>query len=308
MPVMQSHISWCDSTWNPMTGCTKVSPGCDNCYAEAMSKRMWGGRAFTDIRVHPERLDQVRKFKPIEDADGSLRPRLVFVNSMSDIFHEEVPDAFRDPVFDAIEDTPLTIFQCLTKRAHVLRQYIRARFKGRHVPDNIWLGPSVEDNRVKGRLRITRALKDDVGDFTAFASVEPIIGPCDALDFTRIDWVLTGGESGWHAREMQLEWLPQAHHGARAAGAAIHFKQFGAWRNNPLYRGAPGRLSHLDRVRWAIDRGEREARVVETTPGKFKIEGEKGGATLDGEVLHEKPPAYYRIKDRLNQQPRSTLV
>ena len=101
MPVMQSHISWCDSTWNPMTGCTKVSPGCDNCYAEAMSKRMWGGRAFTDIRVHPERLDQVRKFKPIEEADGSLRPRLVFVNSMSDIFHEDVPDAFRDPVFDA---------------------------------------------------------------------------------------------------------------------------------------------------------------------------------------------------------------
>ena len=298
MPVMQSHISWCDSTWNPMTGCTKVSPGCDNCYAEAMSKRMWGDRAFTDIRVHPERLDQVHKFKPIEEADGSLRPRLVFVNSMSDIFHEEVPDAFRDQVFDAIEDTPLTVFQCLTKRAHTMRAYIGARFKGRSVPDNIWLGPSVEDNRVKGRLRITRALKDDVGDFTAFASVEPIIGPCDALDFTRIDWVLTGGESGWHARPMQLEWLRQAHHGARAARATIHFKQFGHARNNPVV---------IHRMKAAGISAKRAFEEV-CREGLEKEPGEKGGATLDGEVLHEKPPAYYRIKDRLNQQPRSTLV
>jgi protein gp37 len=281
-----------------MTGCTKVSPGCDNCYAEAMAERLWGGRAFTDIRVHPERLDQVRKFKPIEDADGSLRPRLVFVNSMSDIFHEEVPDAFRDQVFDAIEDNPLTVFQCLTKRAHTMRAYIGARFKGRSVPDNIWLGPSVEDNRVKGRLRITRALKDEVGDFTAFASVEPIIGPCDALDFTRIDWVLTGGESGWRARPMQLEWLRQAHHGARAARATIHFKQFGHARNNPL-------VTALKRDHgYSLQRAFAEA----CSSGLEKEPGEKGGATLDGEVLHEKPPAYYRIKDRLNQQPIGSLV
>ncbi|MCH8996697.1 MAG: DUF5131 family protein [Proteobacteria bacterium] len=299
MPVMQSHISWCDSTWNPMTGCTKLSPGCDNCYAETMAKRMWGGRAFTDIRIHPERLDQVRKFTPIEEADGSLRPRLVFVNSMSDIFHEEVPDAFRDQVFDAIEATPLTVFQCLTKRAHIMRSYIGARFKGRCVPDNIWLGPSVEDNRVKGRLRITRALKDEVGDFTAFASVEPIIGPCDALDFTRIDWVLTGGESGWHARPMQLEWLRQAHHGARAAGAAIHFKQFGHARNNPL-------VLHLQVSRPRLSAKLAFEEVCRT--GLEKEPGEKGGATLDGEVLHEKPPAYYRLKDRLNQQSRGSLV
>ncbi|KKK49769.1 hypothetical protein LCGC14_3131720, partial [marine sediment metagenome] len=179
-----TNIPYCHHTFSPWKSCTKVSPGCDNCYAESMAKRMWGGRAFADIRVHPERLDQVRKFKPIEEADGSLRPRLVFVNSMSDIFHEEVPDAFRDQVFDAIEDTPLTVFQCLTKRAHVMRKYIGARFKGRSVPDNIWLGPSVEDNRVKGRLRITRALKDDVGDFTAFASVEPIIDPTGSAGAT----------------------------------------------------------------------------------------------------------------------------
>jgi protein gp37 len=281
-----------------MTGCTKVSPGCDNCYAEAMSKRMWGGRAFTDIRVHPERLDQVRKFKPIEEADGSLRPRLVFVNSMSDIFHEEVPDAFRDRVFDAIEAMPLTVFQCLTKRAHVMRKYIGARFRSRPVPDNIWLGPSVEDNRVNGRLRITRALKDEVGDFTAFASVEPIIGTCDALDFTRIDWVLTGGESGWKARPMQLEWLRQAHHGARAARATIHFKQFGHARNNPV-------VTALMRDHgYTMQRAFAEA----CSGGLEKEPGEKGGATLDEEVLHEKPPAYYRIKDRLNQQPIGSLV
>ena len=298
MPVMQSHISWCDSTWNPMTGCTKVSPGCNNCYAEAMAKRLWGDRAFADIRIYPERLDQVRKFKPIKVEDGSLRPRLVFVNSMSDIFHEDVPDTFRDQIFDAIEGTPLTVFQCLTKRAHGMRKYIHARFRNRPVPDNIWLGPSVEDNRVNGRLRITRALKDDVGEFTAFASVEPIIGPCDALDFTRIDWVLTGGESGWHARPMQLQWLRQAHAGARAARAPIHFKQFGHVRNNPT-------VTALMRDHgYSMERafGEACSRGLEKEPG------EKGGATLDGEVLHEKPPAYYRIQNRLNQQPQGSLV
>ncbi len=281
-----------------MTGCTKISAGCDHCYAEAISERLWHGRAFTDIRVHPERLGQVRKFKPIEEADGSLRPRLVFVNSMSDIFHEDVPDAFRDQVFDAIEDTPLTVFQCLTKRAHIMRKYIHARFRNRPVPDNIWLGPSVEDNRVNGRLRITRALKDDVGEFTAFASVEPIIGPCDALDFTRIDWVLTGGESGWRARPMKLEWLRQAHHGARAARATIHFKQFGHARNNPVVihqmkaRGISAKLAFEEVCQAGLE----------------KEPGEKGGATLDGEVLHEKPPAYYRIQNRLNQQPQGSLV
>ncbi len=308
MPVMKSHISWCDSTWNPMTGCTKVSPGCDHCYAESIAKRLWADRAFTDIRTHPERLGQVKKFTAIEEADGSLRPRLVFVNSMSDIFHEDVPDAFRDRIFDAIEDTPLTIFQCLTKRAHVMRNYIKARFRDRQLPENIWLGPSVENNSYNGRLRITRALKDEVGEFTAFASVEPIIGPCDLLDFSRIDWVLTGGESGWHARPMRLEWLRQAHDVTRKHRAALHFKQFGAWRNNPLYLNADKGLPHLDKVRHAIASGELQATVDEKAADKPKIVGEKGGATLDGVVFHEKPPAYYRIKDRLNQQPTGPLV
>ncbi|MCZ6812364.1 MAG: DUF5131 family protein, partial [Planctomycetota bacterium] len=112
------------------------------------------------------------------------------------------------------------------------------------------------------------------------------------------DWVLTGGESGWRARPMQLEWLRQAHHGARAARATIHFKQFGHARNNPL-------VTALKRDHgYSLQRAFAEA----CSSGLEKEPGEKGGATLDGEVLHEKPPAYYRIKDRLNQQPRSTLV
>lgn len=292
MSVMKTHISWCDSTWNPTTGCTKVSAGCDHCYAEALTVRLWGGK-FEDVKEHPKRLVAGKKFRPMKEPDGTLRPRLVFVNSMSDIFHEDISTAFRDQVFDVMEENWSTIFQCLTKRPHLLRSYVRGRFKGRSVPDNIWLGPSVEDNRVKGRLRIMRRLKEEVGDFTAFVSIEPIIGPTDQLDLSGMDWILTGGESGWHARLMDLVWLEDAHSAAESLHLPIHFKQYGQPRNNPY-------------VRWLMKSeglGVKAAWAKAVEQGLEKAPEEKGGATWQDRIWRQKPPAFGRIKNRLNQQP-----
>lgn len=299
MTVLETGISWTDSTWNPTTGCTKVSAGCQFCYAEALTNRLWGGN-FEQVRTHAGRLGDVRKFLPLESGarGGTRRPRRVFVNSMSDLMHKDIPDSFRDNVFDAMATMPDTIFQILTKRPMTLRRYIERRFAGRAVPDNLWLGVSVEDNAVADRIGFLRAMKDRLGDFTAFLSVEPLIGPCDRHDYTGIDQVLIGGESGPNARDMLIEWPRTSRDLARRAGAAVWFKQFGTWRNNPLYASSNA-PTHFGRIRSAIERGERAVRI-EIVNGREKIIGEKGGATLDGELIHEHPPAFRMIERRLN--------
>jgi len=309
MAVMKTSISWTDSTWNPTTGCTKVSEGCKFCYAEALVHR-WGDD-FAVVKMHANRLAQVAQFVPLKGEDGTLRPRRVFVNSMSDLMHEQVTDAFRSQCFDAMESAPQTIMQVLTKRPMTLKRVISERYKGRGVPAHIWLGVSVEDNRVHGRVDELRRLKDMVGDFTAFLSVEPLIGATDLHDYTGIEQVLIGGESGPYARDMAISWPRESRDLARRAGAAVWFKQFGKWSNNPLYRQSNAE-SHLDRVRHAIAAGEQKAWLVErvTKPkngstGKpyLAVAGEKGGATLDGEVLHEYPPHYHRLARELAGQP-----
>lgn len=293
MAVMKTHISWTNSTWNPTVGCTKVSEGCRNCYAEALVNRLWGG-GFDKIKLHPKRLSQVNGFRPLKDDSGSLRPRLVFVNSMSDLLHEDIPDGFRDEVFTAMDGRPDTIFQVLTKRPMSLRHFIERRYKQKGVPSHIWLGVSVEDNRVKGRINMIRGLKDAVGDFTAFLSVEPLIGAVDKHDYTNINWVLIGGESGRNCRPMKIEWALQSRDEARRCNAAVWFKQFGHPRNNPL---VAKRMKDLGiGIRQAFD--EVCQLGIEREPD------EKGGATLEGEVLHELPPAFYSIKDRLNGGPK----
>jgi protein gp37 len=293
MAAMKTSISWTDSTWNPTTGCTKVSAGCEHCYAEQIVRR-WGGD-FAQVKTHPERIDAVRKFKPLL-VDGQLVPRRVFVNSMSDLMHEQISDAFRDQCFGAMETKPDTVFQVLTKRGMTMRRYIERRYGGRPMPRHIWLGASVEDNRVRGRIDIMRALKEQ-HDAVTFLSIEPLLGLPDRHDYRGIDQVLIGGESGPKARPMDPAWARCAVQLARAAGAAVWFKQFGQWGNNPLYVEAKG-PTHLDRVRQAIGAGEREARI-DTSSGRPMILGEKGGATLDGAVLHELPTAYAEIRARL---------
>lgn len=291
MPTMKTSISWTDSTWNPTTGCHKVSNGCLNCYAEAMTKRFGGD--FDTILLHANRLAQVNRFKPLVQEDGSLLPRMVFVNSMSDIFHDEIPDSFRHEVFDAIDQHPDTIFQALTKRAMTMRRFITERYKGDGVPDHLWLGVSAEDNLVRGRIDTLRRLKGDVGNFTAFLSVEPLIGPVDRHDYSDMDWVLIGGESGTKARPCHVDWVRQARDEARRHGAAIWFKQWGNPKNNPL----------------VIERMERDGTGVRAAWERVVASGlerepeEKGGATLDGLVLHDLPPAYTFLSHKLNTLP-----
>jgi hypothetical protein len=155
---------------------------------------------------------------------------------------------------------------------------------------------------VKGRIDMLRQLKDAVGAFTAFLSVEPLIGPCDQHDYRDIDQVLIGGESGGGAREMSVDLTRCARDLALGAGAAVRLKQFGLWINNPLCRESKASL-HIDRVRHAIRRGEREARIVrDPKTGRSKIAGEKGGATLDSKVWHQHPPAVDSIATRLNKR------
>jgi protein gp37 len=232
--VLRSNISWTTGTLNLTVGCTRVSAACGNFYANDLVHRLWGGGFFENLEFHPQRLNDLRKFAPARNAAGELDPRMVFVNSMSDFWHEKIPADFIHRALDAFEQHPQTIIQILTKRPGPMRRYVVDRYGNSGVPAHIWLGVTCEDNRVKRSLDLLRGLKDRVGDFTAFASIEPITASCDEIDLTAIDWVLTGGESGPKARPMRFEWLEQANEKALAARIPLHFKQYGHQRNNPL--------------------------------------------------------------------------
>ncbi len=301
MASINSHISWTDSTWNPTTGCTKVSAGCENCYAEALTNRLFGGN-FHIVKEHADRIGQAARFTPLRE-EGKLRPRMVFVNSMSDLMHEDIADSFRDKVFAAMDSHPNTIFQVLTKRPMTLRRYISSTYRA-GLPRNIWLGVSVEDNKVRGRVDILRRMADDIGNFTSFLSVEPLIGMPDRHDYSGISWVLIGGESGPKARECKAEWIAKSVDLARAANSAVWFKQFGKWPNNPLYAQARGTgANHLEAVRMSIASGEKMASVeYAASPSNAppKITGEKGGATLDGKTYRELPQAFHDLAESLN--------
>ncbi len=213
-----SKIEWTEQTWNPVTGCTKVSPGCKHCYAEVMAGRLkaMGASGYKEgfkLSVHPDRLDQPRKRK---------KPTVYFVNSMSDLFHEDVSNKFIISVFKTIEDTPWHTYQILTKRADRLPDF----FANRSCPENVWLGVSVEDKEY-GVPRLDDLRKVDAG--IRFASVEPLLEDLGPVDFTDIHWVIVGGESGSKARPMQAEWAENVHRYAKSAGAAYFFKQWGTW-------------------------------------------------------------------------------
>lgn len=217
--MAESSIEWTEHTWNPVTGCTKVSPGCKNCYAERMAARLqaMGAAGYEDgfaLRLHPERLEQPLRRK---------RATTYFVNSMSDLFHEDVPDAFIDQVLDVCRRAPQHTFQVLTKRAERLPTF----FAGRPVPANVWLGVSVEDRKY-GVPRID-ALRAVQGAAVRFLSVEPLLEDVGPLDLRGIHWVIVGGESGPRARPMQPEWAESVRRQAARQGVAFFFKQWGAW-------------------------------------------------------------------------------
>jgi protein gp37 len=230
-----TRIEWADATWNPVTGCTKISRGCDNCYAERFSERFRGvaGHPFAtgfDLTLRPERLEQ-----PL----ALTKPRRIFVNSMSDLFHKQVPRAFVDRVFDTMERADWHSFQVLTKRSSLMRAYLARRYGKRRSPRHIWCGVSVEDAQAAGRIRHLRAAPAG----TRFLSVEPLIGRLGPVDLDGIDWVIAGGESGPHARPMHVDWLRELRDQCVAQGVAFFFKQWGGPRPK-----SGGRA--LDGVEW----------------------------------------------------------
>lgn len=231
-----SAIEWTDATWNPVTGCTKITEGCVNCYAARFSERFRGveGHPFEngfDITLRPARLDQPRRWK---------RPRTIFVNSMSDLFHKEVPTTFVDEVFDVMEEANWHRYQVLTKRSSLMRDYLRRRYLGRPAPAHMWFGVSVENAAARSRIDHLRQAPAAV----RFLSIEPLIGPTGLLDLSGIHWVIVGGESGPGARPMQEEWAIEVRDECVRQGVAFFFKQWGGFRPK-----SGGRL--LDGIEWS---------------------------------------------------------
>ena len=223
----KSAIEWTDATWNPVTGCTKIVAGCDNCYVARFAERFRGvhGHPYEpgfDLTLRPERLQQPR---------GWLQSRMIFVNSMSDLFHKDVPDEYIDRVFETMEAADWHRFQVLTKRSSLMRDYLRRRCAARTPPAHIWMGVSVEDEKSKVRIRHLQAAPAGV----RFLSIEPLLGPMGRLDLTRIHWVLLGGESGPRARPMNIEWVRVVRDQCIESAVAFNFKRWGGLR--PKARG-----------------------------------------------------------------------
>jgi protein gp37 len=215
----KTAIEWTDATWNPVTGCTKVSPGCDNCYAARFSERFRGvpGHPFEsgfDLTLRPERISQPLEWK---------KPRMIFVNSMSDLFHKEIPKSHISRVFETMEKADWHIYQVLTKRSSLLRRFLNERYPARKAPPHIWFGVSVEDERATSRISQLQSANAGI----RFLSVEPLIGPITRLDLKCIDWVIVGGESGPRSRPIDPRWVIDIRNQCVKAKVAFFFKQWG---------------------------------------------------------------------------------
>lgn len=230
----KSRIEWTESTWNPVVGCTKVSPGCKYCYAEVMARRLQAmgvpeyEHGFGRVRLLPHRLKE-----PLLRA----KPTIYFVNSMSDLFHKDVPTDFIDSVFASMEAANRHTFQVLTKRAERLVEFAARR----PIPPNVWLGVSVE-NRRHGVPRIAHLRR--VAAITRFLSIEPLLEDVGELDLSGIQWVIVGGESGTKARPMSPQWVHSIQRQCAKQGVAFFFKQWGAYGADGVRRSkkANGRV------------------------------------------------------------------
>ena len=226
---MSTNIAWTDETWNPTHGCSRVSAGCDNCYAETLSYKRYGWtekpwtpeNASTNVTLKPERLEPGGSGHPANYDE----PKRIFVNSMSDIFHTEIPDDFIQDIFAVMRNYPEHIFQILTKRPG------RAAHMDIDWPPNVWMGTSVEDKRVIERLDLLRGCDADL----LFISFEPLIGAVvdenTELDLSGYDWAIVGGESGPGYREMSHEWVWPIQTACEEEDIAFFFKQSSAFQN-----------------------------------------------------------------------------
>lgn len=225
----KSTIEWTESTWNPVTGCDKISPGCKNCYAERMAKRLQRigveryKNAF-ELAMHPDVLEIPLSWKT---------PKVIFVNSMSDLFHEKVPLSFIQDTFDVMRRAHWHTFQILTKRSERLK-ILASMIEW---PDNVWMGVSVESQKYVKRIDHLRAVPSAV----RFLSVEPLLSRIDKMDLRNIDWVIVGGESGPKARGLEQEWVIHIKNICEKYGVPFFFKQWGGTRKHKTGRSLLGK-------------------------------------------------------------------
>ena len=244
----------------PGKGCTKISAGCDNCYAERFAERFRGvpGHPFEngfDLQLRPERLEQPLQWR---------ETKMIFVNSMSDLFHKQVPFSFVDRVFDTLEKAHWHKFQILTKRSSRLRDYVNARYADGSAPHNVWLGTSIEDSSKKSRARHIQATNASV----RFLSIEPLLGPIGKIDLEGIHWVIVGGESGPRARPMLVEWACEVRDQCKAAKVPFFFKQWGGSRPKSGGRLLDGR----EWSQWPKSRANNDRTVRGTNDGSAKAD------------------------------------
>jgi protein gp37 len=251
-----SAIEWTDATWNPVTGCTQISPGCDHCYAMRFAERFRGvpGHPYEqgfDLKLWPDRLEIPFRWR---------RPRRIFVNSMSDLFHQDVPDEFIRYVFDTMAQADWHIYQVLTKRSPRLASL------GRTLPwpDHIWIGVSVESDRYAFRADHLRRVPAPV----RFISAEPLLGPLNGMDLEGIQWLITGGESGPNHRPCQVEWVRELRNRCQDKGVAFFHKQWGGARPKSGGRLLDGRTWDEMPIREVGESTKRES--VDTLPLPFE--------------------------------------
>jgi protein gp37 len=236
---MAHKIEWTERTWNPSAGCTKISSGCQNCYAETMAIRLqaMGVEGYENgfkFNIVPSRLNDPFKKK---------KPTVFFVNSMSDIFHKDMPEVYLDSIFDVIKETPQHTYQILTKRADRMYQYLSER----EIPNNIWLGVT-EENRKEGLPRIDKLRKLQAS--VLFLSVEPLLEDLGIIDLTNIDWVIVGGESGNKARPMEKNWVLNIKQQCETKNVAFFFKQWGTWGADKIKRNKKINGKDIDGKVW----------------------------------------------------------
>jgi len=215
--MARTKIEWTENTWNPVTGCTKISSGCKFCYAEVMARRLkaMGQEKYRNgfkLTLHPETLQEPYFWK---------KPRMIFVNSMSDLFHKDIPIDYIQKVFKVIKENPQHVFQVLTKRAEILRYYDSEGWL--EWPHNLWMGVTIENEAVLNRIDHLR----NTGARIKFLSCEPLLSPLNNLNLKGIDWVIVGGESGRTPRPMKEEWVIDIKEQCKNANVAFYFKQWG---------------------------------------------------------------------------------
>lgn len=215
--MASTKIEWTESTWNPITGCTKISTGCTFCYAEIMSRRLkaMGQEKYKngfDLTLHPDVLNEPYRWK---------KGKMIFVNSMSDLFHKDVPIEYIQQIFRVIKENPQHVFQVLTKRADVLKYYDSEGWL--EWPHNLWMGVTVENNEFAQRINDLRT----TGARVKFLSCEPLLSSLPNLNLQGIDWVIVGGESGRTPRPLKEEWVIDIKEQCRKANVAFYFKQWG---------------------------------------------------------------------------------